>query len=378
LLQPPREDGERMAGEPGNGNNRRKKRTAVLIFLVIAAFAVAGIFTYRAYSRTHITTDDAFISGRIHVVSSKIPGTVQTIHVEDNQFVRAGDLLLEIDDRDYDVRVRAAFSAVNSEKAKLAEIGTKIEVAQNQLSELRFRVETAKAQLRLQEANFRQAEADLKRAEALFAKDILPQEQFDKAKTGYAVAMAQVDSARKQLDQSEAATETQKALINQTESARQAQESEVRQQEEVLKAEELKKSYTKIFAPSDGYITRKSVETGNRVGEGQSLMAVVSLEDIWVTANYKETQLENVRPGQKVRIRVDSYPGKVFDGTVESIMAGTGSVFSLFPPENATGNYVKVVQRIPVKIRIDNNGRAAHVLRVGMSVVPTILTEDRS
>lgn len=367
-----------MAGEPENGNNRRKKRTAVLIFLVIAALAVAGIFTYRAYSKTHITTDDAFVSGRIHVVSSKVPGTVQTIHVEDNQFVRTGDLLLEIDDRDYDVRVRAALSALNSEKAKFAEIGTKIEVAKNQLSELWFRVETAKAQLRLQEATFRQAEADLKRAEALFSKEILPQEQFDKAKTGYVVAAAQVETARKQLDQSEAATKTQKSLIDQAESAWRAQESTVRQKEEVLKAEELKKSYTKIFASSEGYITRKSVETGNQIGEGQSLMAVVSLEDIWVTANYKETQLENVKPGQKVRIRVDSYPGKVFEGTVESIMAGTGSIFSLFPPENATGNYVKVVQRIPVKIRIDRNSLAAHVLRMGMSVVPTILTEETS
>ncbi len=367
-----------MAGEPETGNRSRKKRTAVLIFLTAAALVVAGIFAYRAYSRTHVSTDDAFIDGRIHVVSSRVPGTVEAVHVEDNQPVRAGDLLLEIDDRDYDVRVRAALSALNSEKAELAEMDTKIAVAENRLSELRFRTETAKAQLNLQEANLRQAEADLKRAEALFAKEILPQEQFDKAVTGHDIARAQVNAAKKQLDESQAAAETQKAVILQAESARQAQESEVRRQEELLKAEELKKSYTKIFAPAEGYVTKKAVEKGNRVGEGRSLMTIVSLEDIWVTANYKETQLENVKPGQKVRIRVDSYPGDVFQGTVESIMAGTGSVFSLFPPENATGNYVKVVQRIPVKIRIDEENPGDRVLRVGMSVVPTILTEDRS
>lgn len=377
MFRPFRED-YKMAGEPETGNRSRKKRTAVLIFLTAAALVVAGIFAYRAYSRTHVSTDDAFIDGRIHVVSSRVPGTVEAVHVEDNQPVRAGDLLLEIDDRDYDVRVRAALSALNSEKAELAEMDTKIAVAENRLSELRFRTETAKAQLNLQEANLRQAEADLKRAEALFAKEILPREQFDKAVTGHDIARAQVNAAKKQLDESQAAAETQKAVILQAESARQAQESEVRRQEELLKAEELKKSYTKIFAPAEGYVTKKAVEKGNRVGEGRSLMTIVSLEDIWVTANYKETQLENVKPGQKVRIRVDSYPGDVFQGTVESIMAGTGSVFSLFPPENATGNYVKVVQRIPVKIRIDEENAKDRVLRVGMSVVPTILTEERS
>ena len=150
----------------------------------------------------------------------------------------------------------------------------------------------------------------------------------------------------------------------------------MKQREETRKAEDLKKSYTKIYAPSDGYITRKSVETGNQIQSGQPLMAVVPLDDIWVIANYKETQIENVKPGQKAKIRVDTYPDRDFEGTVQSIMAGTGSIFSLFPPENATGNYVKVVQRVPIKIVLNEGTDPNHILRVGMSVEPTIITKE--
>ncbi|MDO9530463.1 MAG: HlyD family secretion protein [Syntrophales bacterium] len=135
----------------------------------------------------------------------------------------------------------------------------------------------------------------------------------------------------------------------------------------------MKRSYTKIYAPSHGYVTKKSVEVGNQIQIGQPLMAVVPLDDVWVTANYKETELDKVKPGQRVEIRVDTYSGKVFEGTVQSIMAGTGAVFSLFPPENATGNYVKVVQRIPVKIVLDKGSNRDHIFRIGMSVVPTII-----
>jgi membrane fusion protein (multidrug efflux system) len=134
-------------------------------------------------------------------------------------------------------------------------------------------------------------------------------------------------------------------------------------------------SYTKIYAPVDGFVSKKSVEIGNQVQAGQPLLAIVPLEGTWVTANYKETQLERVRPGQKVYIKVDTYPGKTFTGKVDSVMAGTGSAFSLFPPENATGNFVKVVQRVPVKIVLDQGTDPEHALRVGLSVVPTIITK---
>jgi membrane fusion protein (multidrug efflux system) len=153
-----------------------------------------------------------------------------------------------------------------------------------------------------------------------------------------------------------------------------SRDARVAQKQGELETASLNLSYTRIVAPSDGYITRKSVELGNYIQPGQALMALVTLDDAWVTANYKESQLTHVKPGQKVEFTVDTYPGRTFKGSVESIMAGTGAAFSMLPPENATGNYVKVIQRIPVRIAIDKGSDPGHLLRVGMSVVPTILT----
>ncbi len=164
-------------------------------------------------------------------------------------------------------------------------------------------------------------------------------------------------------------------VVKQREASKTAQASTIREKEAKQSAAQLNYEYTKIYAPTDGHVTKKSVEIGNQIQAGQPLMAVVSFEDVSILANYKETQLEKVKPGQKVKIKVDSYPGKTFWGKVDSIMAGTGAVFSLFPPENATGNYVKVVQRIPVKIVLDKDTDNEHILRVGMSVVPTIIVE---
>jgi membrane fusion protein (multidrug efflux system) len=198
---------------------------------------------------------------------------------------------------------------------------------------------------------------------------------MEKAKTAFDIALAQVKAAKEQLRQIEASLGTQKINIKQAESAIEPQKALIRQKEASLRMAELNRSYTKIYAPSDGYITRKSVEIGNHIQAGQPLMAVVLLDDIWVIANYKETQLKNVKLGQNVRIKVDTYPNRIFKGRVDSIMAGTGSVFSLFPPENATGSYVKVVQRIPVKIVFEEGIDPEHILRIGMSVVPTIIVE---
>jgi membrane fusion protein (multidrug efflux system) len=356
-------------------NNNKKRFALILVFALLIA-CVAGVYYYREYRKKYITTDDAFVTGRIHVIASKIPGTVKAVYAEDNQFVKKDDILLEIDDRDYDVRVREAESARNAEHSKLEEISTKVDVTKKQLLELQFSVKSARANLKLQEANLKQAELDFKRAQALRAKEVVPEERLEKAKTNFDVATAQVEAVREQLKQIEATLETQKAIIQQTGSAFKSQNSVVKQREETRKAEDLKKSYTKIYAPSDGYITRKSVENGNQIQSGQPLMAVVPLTDIWVIANYKETQIENVKPGQKVKIKVDTYPGRDFEGTVQSIMAGTGSIFSLFPPENATGNYVKVVQRVPIKIVLKEGTDPNHILRVGMSVEPTIITKE--
>lgn len=353
---------------------RRPLTLSLVAILIICG--LAGFLYYLRYRSTHVSTDDAFVTGRIHSVASKVPGTVTRIAVIDNQFVKQGETLVEIDERDYDVRVRETESAVLAEKAKEREISLRGDVARRQLEEAGYRLESARANFRLQEVQSRQAETDLKRAVRLREKKIIAEERYDRTRTAYDTARAQVDAAREQVKQAEASLETQRSLIRQMESARQSQEATVKQKEEALQADLLRKSYTKIAAPADGYVTKRSVEVGNQVQAGQLLMAVVGLDDVWIVANYKETQLQRMKPGQKAEIHVDGYPGKTFIGRVDSIMAGTGAVFSLFPPENATGNYVKVVQRIPVKIILDRDTDPGHVLRVGMSVVPTILIEQ--
>lgn len=357
-------------------NDRRRKVAVFFLFSIVAVAIVIGIYLYIDYKKTHITTDDAFVTGRIHVVASKVNGTVKAKYIRDNQFVKSGELLVEIDDRDYAVRVNQAESALNAEKAKLAELTTKIEVAEKQLSEILFEIKATRANLKLRTAELKQAKTDLTRARRLFKKEIMPKEQYEKITTGNDVAEARLEAAKDQLKKADASLQTQKSVINQVKASFQSQQSLVKEKEAVYRGATLEKSYTKIYAPSDGYVTKKSVEIGNQIQAGQPLMAVVPLDDVWVTANYKETQLENVKPGQKARIKVDTYPGKVFDGTVQSIMAGTGAVFSLFPPENATGNYVKVVQRIPVKIILDRGTDRDHVLRIGMSVEPTIIVKE--
>lgn len=356
-------------------NNNKKKKLGAVVLVVLVLIGAVTLFFYMRYKATHISTDDAYIDGDIHTIASKVTGTVTNIYVKDNQAVKKGDLLLEIDQADYRVKVNETSSGVGAEKAKLIEIGTRIEVSKNQLSELTAGLEASKANLELQEANLKQAERDSLRAENLYKSETISMDRYEKTRTAQTVAQAQVKAAREQVVKAEKALETQRSVVRQVESLKAAQGSAVREKEAKFDAAQLNYGYTKISAPSDGYISKKSVELGNQIKAEQPLMAVVSLDDIHIAANYKETQLEKIRPGQRVKIKVDTYPGKTFSGKVESIMAGTGAVFSLFPPENATGNYVKVVQRIPVKIVLDKDTDKEHILRIGMSVVPTVIIE---
>ena len=365
----------KQTDEAGQNNNHKRKVMAGIVFTGVAVAGIIIIYFYLQYIHTHITTDDAFIDGYIHTVASKVPGTVKAVLVKSNQFVKTGDVLVEIDPVDYDVKVNEAQAGLNVEKAKLAERESTIESSKSMLSELEARRESARANLELQEANLRQAQMDLKRAESLYKKEAVSKEKYERQQTSYDVSTAQVRAAKELLKQAEMAISAQKAVVSQAEASKTAQVSSIKQGEAGLEAAKLSYGYTRIYAPVDGYVTKKSVEVGNQLQPGQPIMALVPLEEIYVTANYKETQLERVRPGMKVDIKVDTYPGKIFKGTVESIMAGTGSVFSLFPAENATGNFVKVVQRVPVKILLDKETDKEHILRVGMSVVPTIVTE---
>lgn len=284
------------------------KKQKLIYFLATVGLMVGLVFLTIFFIKQlgRISTDDAYIEGRIHSIASKISGTVGKVLIDDNQSVKKTDLLIEIDPIDYQLKANEAMAAFN-----------------------------------LRKTSFEQAKRDINRAKILYQQEVMPKEKYENVLTAYNVAKAQISVAQAQL----------KIALRNLE-------------------------YTKIYAPANGYITKKSVELGNQIQAGQPLMAVISLDDIWLEANFKETQLKNVRAGQKVEIKIDTYPGKIFTGKVDSIMAGTGAAFSLFPPENALGNYVKIVQRIPVKIIFDKDTDSGHILRIGMSASPTIITKD--
>jgi membrane fusion protein (multidrug efflux system) len=333
-----------------SGNGKRKRAALILLILLVAA-CLFGLQLW-IKSKTHVKTDNAFIESHVYSISARVPGHVLRVMVQDNQFVKKGDLLVELDPVDYNLKVLNATA--------------QLDMAKNETSSTYAQVDAAKAALNSDRARLEQADLDLRRGRALYKKDVIAKEQLDRLETARKIAAAR-------LAETEGSVRRALALLGLTGTG--AKDAVIAQKIAELETSKRNLSYTKIYAPAAGYITKKSVEPGNNIQAGQPLLALVALDGAWVTANYKESQLTHVRPGQKVEFEVDTYPGMTFTGKVDSIMAGTGAAFSLLPPENATGNYVKVVQRIPVKILIDSSSDPNHLLRVGMSVVPTILTE---
>ena len=344
-------ESQQAAAQPHKKRPAGRRNKGIIILCIL--IAIGGWLGLRMFitSKTHIETDNAFIEARMVPVSAKVSGTVMRVLVNDNQFVKKGDLLLEIDPRDYQVQMAKAAAGVG--------------VAENETGGEYLKVEAARAALQSARARHDQAILDLERGEKLFSREVIAKEQLERLKTARLVTESQLREAGENLKRSQA-----EAGLGGKSGGR----AKVMERKAFLNEAELQLSYTKIHASRDGYITRKSLEAGANIQAGQALMALVPLQDAWITANYKERQITHIQPGQKVEFRVDAYPGRTFTGQVDSIMAGTGAAFSLLPPENATGNYVKVVQRIPVKIAIDNSSDPLHLLRTGMSVVPTVLT----
>jgi len=449
------EHGEPLADDFDRGPRRRAVKKPVYqrpAFLIVAAIVlvVGAIFLVRywLYARSHESTDDAFIDGHIIQISPKVSGYVAKVYVTDNQQVKAGDLLAELDARDFEAKlsqakaelaagmaqqhqaetqvaltrvssranvqqaaasVSQARSGVTGASATAASETSRIRQAAAGVSTAQANVAQAMAQLSAARAEALRANADVVRYEQLYGKDEISRQQLDQAIATARSADAQVEAAVKQVAAMEAKVEearaSESAQAANAQRARsqisgaQAQVNEalgrlaeantapqklaVSQSEaavaganlESLKAAvdeaDLQLSYTRIYAPDSGRVTRKAVEVGALVQIGQPLLAVVP-GDVWVTANYKESQVGNLRPGQPADINVDAYPDKTFKGHVDSLQAGTGSRFSLIPPENATGNYVKVVQRLPVKIVFDEPPDPQHMLAPGMSVVPSV------
>lgn len=338
----------------------------VLIFLLAIAIAIGAGFYYSLH-RGEVSTDDATIDGRVVVISPKVSGYVRFLNVQDNQMVKAGDILLEIDPTDYIIRRNRAQAALSAALAAAR-------ASQDNLKTITVsapsNVVSAAAQAAGAQATWEKSSADRQRMESLFKGGACSRQQLDQA-------IATEKAERSTLDKLQAdlrSTTTAPSVISAAQNTSEQLQAQVKQAESDLAQAESDLANTKVIAPMNGRITKRSVELGNYVQAGQQLTSLVGM-NLWVTANFKETQLIHMRVGQSVDIRIDAYPNIVLHGNVDSFQAGTGSYFSLFPAENATGNFVKIVQRIPVKIVFDSPSDAALSLGPGMSVTPTVHTD---
>jgi len=366
---------------------------------------VAGFFLWR-YLGSYESTDDAQIDGHLNAISTRVSGHVMKLLVNDNQYVEAGTPIIEIDPRDYEVavaRARAAYQdAVATAESMQVNVpittentGSQLSAAQAEVEGMRAGVavsrqqlEAARAQLEQAIANDIKAQNDVGRYKQLVDKQEISHQQYDQAvaaarssAAGVAAARASVSAAEQQVTQAQAKREQTDANLRAAQTAPQ-QNAQVRSRAQAAQAQALQKKaeleqallnlqYTRLVAPVNGIVSNRTVEVGQNVQIGQELMKIINLDDIWVTANFKESQLRLMRPGQRATISVDAY-GKKYNGHVQSIAGASGALFSLLPPENATGNYVKVVQRIPVKITFDPGETKEHILRPGMSVEPEV------
>jgi len=413
----------------------RQRRLAMVAVAAIFLGALGYGAYLLHYWQRHVSTDDAYVTAHLAPVSARIPGTVIEVRVNDNQDVKTGDILVRLDPKDYEVALEQARAAADSAKADLenalvnvpltdettrslvqqseaalAAAADASQVATHDLEQRRGQLKAsqaaeaaAKAAVRMAEADLEKARLDRDRMKELVEARMVAQQDYDHADATFKSAQAALDVARQRVNQAqEEALQAEAAVRSQTatlaQSRRREQEGEAalanarsqRQQVKVRQAQvdaarsrvgqalanlrqaELNLDYTTIRAAVGGRVTNKAVEAGQVVQPGQPLLSVVDLDDVWVVANYKETALTDVRPGQRAIITVDTYPSAVFKARVDSIQAGSGAVFSLLPPENATGNFVKVVQRVPVKLVFEPGENSRHLLVPGMSVVPTI------
>ncbi|MGZ4860672.1 MAG: HlyD family efflux transporter periplasmic adaptor subunit [Candidatus Angelobacter sp.] len=401
IKEPEKED-ERRSGKDRRllaetravGFFRAYPRAKWIIAAVVILLLIGGFFIWQYYS-VRESTDDAQIDGHINPISPRVTGTVVNVLHDDNEVVQAGTLLVELDPKDYQVAVdRARADLANAQaNSTAANVGVPLTqtTSSNQLlaadagvKGAQRDIESARAKLNDAQAMYAKTSADLKRMEMLIAKDEISRQQYDasvaansSAKANVDAATAAIASAESRAAQAQAQAEAARTVPEQlkvTRARAAAASAEVQRAISALAQAELNLQYTKIIAPVTGVLSKRSVEPGQTVQAGQPLFSIVNLDDIWTTANFKETQLRDMKVGQRAKIKVDAY-GREFDGTVESVGGATGARFSLLPPENATGNYVKVVQRIPVRIRFDKNQDPNHQLRPGMSVEPVVFTK---
>ncbi len=347
---------------------RRKVVIGAALVLVLAICYVATIFFHNL---THESTDDAFIDAHIVSVAPKIAGKISAVKVNDNQLVKKGQVLLEIDSRDIEATVAQKRAALEVAQARLENARMSAEQAEAHVNTLLAAYASVQASTKSAAAETEKVRGDLARNSDLVASGAISKQDFQHSKSDTASSEATLDSKEKQLQAAAAYAEEGRKQAGSAQAEANAAQAEVAEAQAELHQVELQKSYTEITAPEAGRVTNKSIEPGNYVQVGQPLFAIVP-PHVWVTANFKETQLTNMRSGQPAEVEVDAYPGCSLHGHVDSIQAGSGARFSLLPPENATGNFVKVVQRVPVKIALDEQPSVQEVLGPGMSAVPDV------
>ena len=345
---PEPETRERPAARPA-----RRPPVALIVVGVVAALLITLGLKQWSFSRTHVVSDDAQVEGHIIPVLPRVSGYVAEVRVSENQTVHAGELLVVLDDRDYRARLDQTEADL---AAAIATAGQRGLAGQSQSQLAAARAAVAQA-----EASERRAAGDVARYRTLAGRGVVSRQQLDNAEAAASVAEAQLQGAR---DQVAAASAGVRNADSKVVSAGAARDQAA-----------LQLGYTRLTAPRDGVVSKKTAEVGQLVQPGQPLMAVVPLDDIWVVANLKETEIRDVNPGDRAEIQVDSYPRRTFRGHVESLSPATGAKFSLLPPDNATGNFTKVVQRIPVRIRLDGPPDGLHPLRPGMSVKAIVVAK---
>ncbi|MBV9672942.1 MAG: HlyD family secretion protein [Verrucomicrobia bacterium] len=355
-------DGAQDQQKEDKKSKRNKRRLPIKwILIALVVLLIAGFFGFRywQYASTHESTDDAYTTNHLHQISPRINGTVQRVLVDDNVRVKAGQVLVELDPRDFEVSLAQAQANLSAAQAAVAQSEAQLEVAKANVGQ-------AQANQASAQANADNVNADQKRNTELLKKRVISPQDMDHANEAARSGNASLAAAKKQV----AGNEAQVALASAQVKAGQAQ---VQQAQEAVDQAKLNVSYTKIVSPADGQVGQRTVESGNRVQPGQALMAI-SEPDVWVLANLKETQMEKVRVGQPVAIRIDSFPHQNFSGWVDSVQPGSGATYALLPPDNATGNFIKIVQRVPVKVVFDPGslGEAAGRIVPGLSCEPSI------
>ena len=349
------------------------KKRAWLVWPAAIALAVVLYFgiAYLVDVFTHESTDDAFIAAHVVSIAPRIAGPVAAVHVFDNQLVRSNDLLVEIDPSDYAMAVFKKEAAADAQQASYQTMVAGWELMQAKVTTAGAAARKAGADADAAESTAKKAQADFERAQGLAKQNTLSQQEFDAAQAANTRAQADLKSARETVAEADSKVDEAKRTLAAAWAQACTALAQTREARTNIASARQDLSYTRIFAPAAGRVTRKSVEAGDYVQAGQQILFLVP-EEVWVVANFKESQLQAMRPGQPATVEIDALGGRSFRAHVDSIQAGSGAQFSLLPPENATGNFIKVVQRVPVKIVFDEPLPAGHVFGPGLSVTPSV------